>query len=494
MMRPKDLRQGSGTKTFLDAMNEGKVHLARFVLDALDGRIINSKAESSRTLLMSAVSLPEAPARARFSQLLLGKGAEVNSQDETGRTALSLACEQGYLDTVKLLVQFNADPDVCDVWGNSPLMYAAYAGHSQVLDFLVRAFKRMGLRLDRVNHSGHSALQVALFFDHSQCVQVLTGGGQERRQPNKLPKAVLERFSRPIHSGIEELPSLLNRLKTGDSSGLWARLTSHNQNQTQHPETPQQVLFTAKQLQNRSARGGATLRQLSDPSPTDSQTRGPGEKQADSLPVWGKSRSLPLEQLAGRKQSYQGEVRVTGLSASRLKRASLQDDHSLMTRTGHGNTGTLTGNKTTSAPKPLLTSRRKSGGATGEAKEEGGRCREETADPVLSVRKEKRGSLPPLGRPGAKNLSGDQGPVWPPGFSGLGSRLLRRFTAPEFLRTVMDCHLGSSGTGARGKMARSETFPFTQAHQRVHSQPSVDSISGVRCEFDSSTASQTTLQ
>ena len=59
MLRPKDLCQGSGTKTFLDAMNNGKVHLARFVLDALDGRIINSKTESSRTPLMFAVCLQD---------------------------------------------------------------------------------------------------------------------------------------------------------------------------------------------------------------------------------------------------------------------------------------------------------------------------------------------------------------------------------------------------------------------------------------------------
>uniref|UniRef100_A0A3Q3G8R0 Uncharacterized protein n=1 Tax=Kryptolebias marmoratus TaxID=37003 RepID=A0A3Q3G8R0_KRYMA len=84
--------------------------------------------------------------RSKFTRLLLEKGANVNCQDEDGRTALSHACEMGHLDVVKLLVQFNADPDVSDAWGNSPLMYAAFSGHSQILEFLVRAFKRLGLR------------------------------------------------------------------------------------------------------------------------------------------------------------------------------------------------------------------------------------------------------------------------------------------------------------------------------------------------------------
>uniref|UniRef100_G3SDD0 Uncharacterized protein n=1 Tax=Gorilla gorilla gorilla TaxID=9595 RepID=G3SDD0_GORGO len=149
MLKPKDLCPRAGTRTFLEAMQAGKVHLARFVLDALDRSIIDCRAEQGRTPLMVAVGLPDPALRARFVRLLLEQGAAVNLRDERGRTALSLACERGHLDAVQLLVQFSGDPEAADSAGNSPVMWAAACGHGAVLEFLVRSFRRLSPRLDR---------------------------------------------------------------------------------------------------------------------------------------------------------------------------------------------------------------------------------------------------------------------------------------------------------------------------------------------------------
>uniref|UniRef100_A0A6Q2ZMG4 Uncharacterized protein n=1 Tax=Esox lucius TaxID=8010 RepID=A0A6Q2ZMG4_ESOLU len=102
--------------------------------------------------------------------MLLHRGASVNCQDESGRTALSYACEKGYLDAVKILVRNNADPEMVDAWGNTALMYAAVAGHSPVVAFLVRVFKRLGLQIDRENKVGNSAAEVP------SCIVLERGG------------------------------------------------------------------------------------------------------------------------------------------------------------------------------------------------------------------------------------------------------------------------------------------------------------------------------
>uniref|UniRef100_A0A4W5JZL0 Uncharacterized protein n=1 Tax=Hucho hucho TaxID=62062 RepID=A0A4W5JZL0_9TELE len=130
MDAPGGLIKRSGVGIFLQAMEEGKVQLAHFILAALGEAAVNATIEeqqglaTGRTPLMCAAKLPRTADRTQFLRLLLARGAEVDRRDSEGRTALSLASECGHLDAVRLLVQNGAHPGSSDSQGRTPLAYA----------------------------------------------------------------------------------------------------------------------------------------------------------------------------------------------------------------------------------------------------------------------------------------------------------------------------------------------------------------------------------
>ncbi|KAF1395316.1 hypothetical protein PFLUV_G00010270 [Perca fluviatilis] len=71
------------------------------------------------------------------AQLLLKHGADPNVADtSTGTTPLHDAARTGFLDTVRLLVQFLADPQTKDNTNNRAIDLARQNGHLDVVDFL----------------------------------------------------------------------------------------------------------------------------------------------------------------------------------------------------------------------------------------------------------------------------------------------------------------------------------------------------------------------
>ncbi len=56
-----------------------------------------------------------------------------------GNTALGIACKQGYLAIVKLLVKGGANVNIANRYSNTPVHIAAMNGHSEIVEFLVES-------------------------------------------------------------------------------------------------------------------------------------------------------------------------------------------------------------------------------------------------------------------------------------------------------------------------------------------------------------------
>ncbi|KAM5165549.1 uncharacterized protein ACMZJ9_007979 [Mantella aurantiaca] len=461
----KPSEEHSGAQALFDAMSNDQMHLARFILDALDGKIVNTRGgDLRRTPLICSALLPEPRARQRYMQLLLERGAEVNNRDRAGRTALSYSCERGHLQEVKLLVQHGADPELPDLWGNTALIYATVSGHALVLDFLARAFKRLGLQIDRVNRVGNSALDVARYLGFKDCEHVLSGGNLGRRNDSQETPRCPFNEQQPTGSRGGAHSFLLGRSKS---------LATHR-----HLESMDSI-----EEEDGDKGGSAT------DSPGFSSVLNP------------RPRSFSL-QYGGRS----GDRKGTGLYLPALSSASIQISTTLYSpRPGKqhepalaplpGPLGILLTPLSASQPSKHCTAKDLLPGCSKDT----GLCR------FNDNYYQKRSSLPstllsptPPDRELLNSRAKNSGTSLPPvgssnPFTVLGNKLLRRFTFPEFKKqqsSEISAGKSLSNNGESTKeagsrvIARSETFPFSKTHPQVVSKPSVDSISSVKCEFD----------
>ncbi|XP_044026171.1 ankyrin repeat domain-containing protein 33B-like [Siniperca chuatsi] len=483
----------TGTKILLEAMSKDKVHLARFVLDALDGEIVDSKTEGAQTPLISSILLPHSQTRCKFVELLLQRGANVNCQDGDGRTALSYACEKGFLDAVKILVRNNADPEIVDAWGNTALMYAAVAGHSPVVEFLVRAFKRLGLQIDRQNKVGNSAVEVAKFLGHTECIFALTNNSKKGReaQGNAHPRRSLgcgdvdDKFERKVGHLVNKL-EVLQTCNHADCllpfNCTWqprprikqSRLPSMDSIEEFERENdgssspPQELVFSGVLTPKPPPR-------TSDHSPNSKhpKTRERLPTSDDRLPPLIQSgeaqTSVFFSPRASRNTPKPSAPSALGILLTPILAKKSENEprteKSKMLDFGVRRFHDSYYRKRWSLPTSILSPTPPERTLGHLHKSRTARRREASpckADP------------PQFTAPAAATSNAT--------FSVLSNKLLRRFTSPEFKKDVKE--LKVDPVLASGRMPRSETFPQGIKHPQVHSKPSIDSISSVKCEFD----------
>src|SRR5207244_10205152 len=95
----------------------------------------------------------------QIAEQLLAAGAEFNSRDVEGRTALLLASMSTLAqdELVKLLLAKGADVNAVDNKGNTALMLAANAGEFQIVGSLIDG----GANVNAKNKEGWTALRFA---------------------------------------------------------------------------------------------------------------------------------------------------------------------------------------------------------------------------------------------------------------------------------------------------------------------------------------------
>ena len=110
--------------------------------------------------------------RTSVVSLILDKGADIDAEDEEGRTPLIRAVMNGHVDTVKLLLERRAHIEAT-FEANTVLMEAVMQNHEGIVKLLLEN----GAEKEAKNKSGHTALHLAAASAYVRVVQSLLDAG-----------------------------------------------------------------------------------------------------------------------------------------------------------------------------------------------------------------------------------------------------------------------------------------------------------------------------
>lgn len=109
----------------------------------------------------------------RKLQCLIENGADVISyRDNDGLSTLHWAASNGGLESVKLLLNYGADPNAISYHG-TPLHFAAINGHTKVVKLLIDH----GVYVDELDYRKWTPLHAAAFRGHRKVVELLLDHG-----------------------------------------------------------------------------------------------------------------------------------------------------------------------------------------------------------------------------------------------------------------------------------------------------------------------------
>jgi len=113
----------------------------------------------------------------------LAQGADINAQDERGRTPIMAAVHGNRVETVKALVKAGADIDKQDARSDNPLLYASAEGQLEIVRLMIDA----GADTKLTNRYGGIGLIPAADRGHVEVVrELLTRSDSDVNHVNRL--------------------------------------------------------------------------------------------------------------------------------------------------------------------------------------------------------------------------------------------------------------------------------------------------------------------
>ena len=181
----------------LNASQSGELEEVKRLLNA--GAEVNTKDNDGRTALMAASRY----GHTEIAKVLISKGADVNARDMIGYTALTMSCVTGHTEIVKFLISNGADVNAKDdpLLGFTALMDASAFGHTDIVKVLISN----GADVNARGNSGWTALMLASDKGYAEIVKILLAKGADVNAEYEDGTTALMRAYKKGHSDVAKL-------------------------------------------------------------------------------------------------------------------------------------------------------------------------------------------------------------------------------------------------------------------------------------------------
>ena len=164
-----DAKRNDGTTALLSACKRGQSTSVIFLLDS--GADMNIRKPDGNTCLYLAV---HGHCSKETLQKIIDQGSNVNALNRNGETALIRACYDANSESVRVLLENEAEPNISDALGNSSLLAAIYGRCTYET---VKEIIRCKADLDAQDKNGRTALLLACIYRQQETAQVLIESG-----------------------------------------------------------------------------------------------------------------------------------------------------------------------------------------------------------------------------------------------------------------------------------------------------------------------------
>ncbi|MGN7413037.1 ankyrin repeat domain-containing protein [Paenibacillus sp. SAF-068] len=168
------------------------------------GANINAQDQNGRTAAMIATYNNDLTS----AKALIKAGADVNIQDDMKNNPFLYAGAEGYLDILKLTIEAGADPAITNRYGGTALIPASEHGYVEVVQELLT---QTSVNVDHVNQLGWTALLEAIILNdgnarQQETIQLLIDHGADVNIPDRDGVSPL---SHAKSKGFEEIEAIL---------------------------------------------------------------------------------------------------------------------------------------------------------------------------------------------------------------------------------------------------------------------------------------------